>query len=328
MSEKSLRIENLHVAIQTKDALLSPVEDVSFEIPGGSIVGVVGESGCGKSMTARAIMGLLPAGGRIAGGRVLLDGEEISSYTSRQMRSINGNRISMIFQEPMSSLNPVVKVGKQIEETLILHTCLSRAERRQKVIEMMRQVGVPEPERRFDAYPFELSGGLRQRVMIAMAMILTPELLIADEPTTALDVTIEAQIMRLMKQLRDTFGTSILMITHNLGVVAKVCDTVNVMYMGQIVESCDVVSLFEQPLHPYTLGLLGSVPRVETGRERLKNIPGTVPTLYDVPKGCRFAARCSRACAQCTQAMPPLRDAGNGHLVRCFLTGKEAACNE
>ena len=328
MNEKSLRVENLHVAIRTKDALLSPVEDVSFEIPGGSIVGVVGESGCGKSMTARAIMGLLPAGGRIAGGRVLLDGEEISAYTPRQMRSINGNRISMIFQEPMSSLNPVVKVGKQIEETLILHTRLSRAERRQKVIEMMRQVGVPEPERRFDAYPFELSGGLRQRVMIAMAMILTPELLIADEPTTALDVTIEAQIMRLMKQLRDTFGTSILMITHNLGVVAKVCDTVNVMYMGQIVESCDVVSLFEQPLHPYTLGLLGSVPRVETGRERLKNIPGTVPTLYDVPKGCRFAARCSRACAQCTQVMPPLHDAGNGHLVRCFLTGKEAAGNE
>ena len=178
------------------------------------------------------------------------------------MRSINGNRISMIFQEPMSSLNPVVKVGKQIEETLILHTKLSRAERRAKVIDIMRQVGVPEPERRFDAYPFELSGGLRQRVMIAMAMILTPELLIADEPTTALDVTIEAQIMRLMKQLRDTFGTSILMITHNLGVVAKVCDTVNVMYMGQIVESCDVFSLFERPLHPYTLGLLGSVPRV------------------------------------------------------------------
>ena len=228
----------------------------------------------------------------------------------------------------MSSLNPVVKVGKQIEETLILHTKLSRAERRAKVIDMMRQVGVPEPERRFDAYPFELSGGLRQRVMIAMAMILTPELLIADEPTTALDVTIEAQIMRLMKQLRDTFGTSILMITHNLGVVAKVCDTVNVMYMGQIVESCDVFSLFERPLHPYTLGLLGSVPRVETGRERLKNIPGTVPTLYDVPKGCRFAERCSRATARCKASMPPLVDAGEGHLVRCFLTGKEAAGHE
>ena len=328
MNEKSLRVENLHVSIKTRDALLSPVEDVSFEIPGGSIVGVVGESGCGKSMTARAIMGLLPAGGSITGGRVLLGDEEISAYTPRQMRSINGNRISMIFQEPMSSLNPVVKVGKQIEETLILHTKLSRAERRAKVIDMMRQVGVPEPERRFDAYPFELSGGLRQRVMIAMAMILTPELLIADEPTTALDVTIEAQIMRLMKQLRDTFGTSILMITHNLGVVAKVCDTVNVMYMGQIVESCDVFSLFEHPLHPYTLGLLGSVPRVETGRERLKNIPGTVPTLYDVPKGCRFAERCSRATARCKASMPPLAEAGEGHLVRCFLTGKEAAGHE
>ena len=328
MSEKSLRVENLHVSIKTRDALLSPVEDVSFEIPGGSIVGVVGESGCGKSMTARAIMGLLPAGGSITGGRVLLGEEEISAYTPRQMRSINGNRISMIFQEPMSSLNPVVKVGKQIEETLILHTKLSRAERRAKVIDIMRQVGVPEPERRFDAYPFELSGGLRQRVMIAMAMILTPELLIADEPTTALDVTIEAQIMRLMKQLRDTFGTSILMITHNLGVVAKVCDTVNVMYMGQIVESCDVLSLFERPLHPYTLGLLGSVPRVETGRERLKNIPGTVPTLYDVPKGCRFAERCSRATARCKASMPPLVDAGEGNLVRCFLTGKEAADHE
>ena len=187
----------------------------------------------------------------------------------------------------------------------------------------MRKVGIPEPERRYSAYPFELSGGLRQRVMIAMAMILTPELLIADESTTALDVTIEAQILKLMKGLRDDFGTSIMMITHNLGVVAKVCDSVNVMYMGQIVESCDTLTLFDHPTHPYTLGLLGSVPRVETGRERLKNIPGTVPTLYNIPEGCRFAERCERATDRCRREMPPLMEIAPGHWVRCLRAGEE-----
>lgn len=318
MQNKCLSIENLHVVIRAKKAKLVPVEDVSLSLPAGSIVGVVGESGCGKSMTARAIMGLLPIGGRVESGRVMLNGVEISAYTPKMMRTINGNRISMIFQEPMSSLNPVQKVGKQIEETLILHTKLSKAERYEKVIDIMRKVGIPEPEKRYHSYPFELSGGLRQRVMIAMAMILTPEILIADEPTTALDVTIEAQILRLMKQLRDDFGTSILMITHNLGVVAKICDSVNVMYMGQVVESCDTVSLFDKPLHPYTKGLMGSVPRVEDKSGRLHNIPGSVPTLYNVPKGCRFADRCAYACDQCREGMPPLEDVGGGHMVRCF----------
>ena len=323
MQEKCLRVENLRVTIQARNARLTPVEDVSLVIPGGSIVGVVGESGCGKSMTARAIMGLLPIGGSISGGRILLDGEELSAFTPKQLREVNGNRVSMIFQEPMSSLNPVVRVGKQIEETLKLHTKLGRAERRERAVEMMRKVGIPEPERRYSAYPFELSGGLRQRVMIAMAMILTPELLIADESTTALDVTIEAQILKLMKGLRDDFGTSIMMITHNLGVVAKVCDSVNVMYMGQIVESCDTLTLFDHPTHPYTLGLLGSVPRVETGRERLKNIPGTVPTLYNIPEDCRFAERCERATDRCRREMPPLMEIAPGHWVRCLRTGEE-----
>lgn len=320
MSEKSLRVENLHVSIKTRDALLSPVEDVSFEIPGGSIVGVVGESGCGKSMTARAIMGLLPAGGSITGGRVLLGEEEISAYTPRQMRSINGNRISMIFQEPMSSLNPVVKVGKQIEETLILHTKLSRAERRAKVIDIMRQVGVPEPERRFDAYPFELSGGLRQRVMIAMAMICRPKLIIADEPTTALDVTVEAQILQLMKGLRDEIGTSIILISHNLGVIAQVCDYVYVMYAGRVVEQAETFELFDHPAHPYTRGLMNAVASLDGDSPLLDTIPGVVPNLLHLPEGCSFSPRCDRCTEACRRAMPELAEVAPGHLARCINT--------
>ena len=325
MEEKKLsglRVEDIRVSIRNKRSEVVPVAGVSFTIPRGNIVGIVGESGCGKSMTARAVMGLLPIGGAITAGRILLDGEEISAYSSKQMQKINGNRISMIFQEPMSSLNPVVRVGKQIEESLLLHTDLSRAERRKRVIEIMTEVGIPEPEKRYRAYPFELSGGLRQRVMIAMAMICAPELLIADEPTTALDVTIEAQILHLMQQLRDRFHTSILMITHNLGVVAKLCDSVNVMYLGQIVESCNTITLFENPLHPYTLGLIASIPQVEGGRNRLQNIPGMVPTLDNIPQGCRFCTRCPQATERCRTQAPELYDVGAGHRVRCFLCEK------
>ena len=316
MAEKGLRIENLSVTLTTRGGDLKPVDGVSLDIPQGRIVGLVGESGCGKSMTAKSIMGLLPPGGKVSGGRILLDGEDISAYTPKQMRSINGDRISMVFQEPMTSLNPVVRVGKQIEESLILHKDLSPSERKEAVLDIMRKVGIPEVEKRYRAYPFELSGGLRQRVMIAMAMIGTPELLIADEPTTALDVTIEAQILKLMEDLRKSFQASILLITHNLGVVARTCDTVNVMYMGQIVESCDKISLFERPLHPYTLGLLGSLPRIDS-RERLTNIKGMVPSLDKVPEGCRFADRCPYAEDACRKQEPALAEAEAGHFVRC-----------
>lgn len=316
MAEKGLRIENLTVTLTTRGGDLKPVEGVSLDIPQGRIVGLVGESGCGKSMTAKSIMGLLPPGGKVSEGRILLDGDEISSYTPKQMRDINGNRISMVFQEPMTSLNPVVRVGKQIEESLILHKHLAKQERKEAVLDIMRKVGIPEVEKRYYAYPFELSGGLRQRVVIAMAMICEPELLIADEPTTALDVTIEAQILKLMENLRSSFQASILLITHNLGVVARACDTVNVMYMGQVVESCDKISLFEKPLHPYTLGLLGSLPRINN-RERLISIKGMVPSLDKVPEGCRFADRCPYAEAACRQQAPQLTETEAGHFVRC-----------
>lgn len=319
-------MDSVAVSLQSKQGVLRPVDGISLQIPHGSIVGIVGESGCGKSMTAKSVMGLLPPGGKICSGRIMFDGEEISAYSAHQMRQINGARISMIFQEPMSSLNPVVRVGKQIEESLVLHTKMPKSARLEKVLEIMRQVGISEPEKRYKSYPFELSGGLRQRIMIAMAMICAPELLIADEPTTALDVTIEAQILHLMKDLRGQFGTSILMITHNLGVVAKVCDSVNVMYMGQIVESCDTYTLFEVPAHPYTAGLLQSVPRVEGGKGRLHSIAGSVPALSEIPEGCRFCARCPQATERCARDIPDLIEISPGHYVRCFLCeGGESA---
>lgn len=318
-----LSVEHLNVTITDGKRSVQPVQDVSFVIPRGKVVGMVGESGCGKSMTARSIMGLLPRGGRISGGRILFSGEEISAYSPRQMQAINGDRISMIFQEPMSSLNPVVKVGRQVEEVLRLHTDLDRAACQKAVVDIFAQVGIPEPERRFHAYPFQLSGGLRQRVMIAMAMICSPELLIADEPTTALDVTIEAQILRLMKGLQQEYGTSILMITHNLGVVAKLCDQVNVMYLGQIVESCDTATLFRRPMHPYTRGLIASVPRIGQGEQRLSGIQGTVPPLSDLPAGCRFSTRCPYATDRCRREEPPLSPLEDGHCVRCFFPQEE-----
>jgi len=318
-----LTIENLSITITNGKNSVVPVQDVSFSIPRGRVVGMVGESGCGKSMTARSIMGLLPTGGRISSGSICFSGEELSSFTEKQLQHINGNRISMIFQEPMSSLNPVIKVGKQVAEVLRLHTKQSRSACKQAVLDIFAQVGIPEPEKRYHAYPFQLSGGLRQRVMIAMAMICSPELLIADEPTTALDVTIEAQILRLMKSLQREYGMSILMITHNLGVVAKICDQVNVMYLGQIVESCSVGKLFRSPMHPYTQGLIASVPHISPERRPISGIQGTVPTLYELPEGCRFSTRCPYASERCRREVPRLSTVGDGHQLRCFLAGKE-----
>lgn len=313
-----LKIEDLQVAVRAKKEMLYPVNTVTMEIPARTIVGLVGESGCGKSMTAMSILGLFAPRTQISGGKIWYRERDLSACTPKELRAISGDRISIIFQEPMTSLNPVVRVGKQVEEVLLLHTKLDAAQRKQKVLEMFRKVGIPDPAGRYLAYPYQLSGGLRQRIMIAMAMICDPELLIADEPTTALDVTIEAQILQLMKQLQQDLNTSILMITHNLGVVSRICDEVNVMYLGEIVEHAGKKELFEQPLHPYTRGLMACVPRAEKEKRELENIPGMVPDLRSVPQGCRFCPRCSLATQRCREEKPELYEYAPGHQVRCF----------
>ncbi len=317
MERNVLEIKNLRTKLVTRKGNLYPVDGVTLAIPKGKIVGLVGESGCGKSMLANSIMGLLPENGSIAEGSITFDSQEFLALTSEERRKLYGDRLTLIFQEPMSSLNPVVRVGKQVAEVLKLHSPnLSSSERRKKVVDMFRSVGIPEPEKRYAAFPHELSGGLRQRVMISAAMIQHPDLLIADEPTTALDVTIEAQILHLMKKLQEESGSSVLLITHDLGVVAEICDLVCVMYAGKIVETADVRELFHHPSHPYTQGLLKSLPSRNNGK-RLENIPGTVPTLAEMPAGCRFAPRCPYASPSCHEKLPELIDRGNNHFVRC-----------
>lgn len=317
-----LKISGLRTCLKTRKGRLYPVDGVDLEVPRGQIVGLVGESGCGKSMMANSIMGLLPQGGMIEEGSVTFCGQDFLRYSPEQRRQLYGDRITLIFQEPMSSLNPVIRVGKQVTEVLMLHKQMSREEAKHQVIEMFRSVGIPEPERRFSCYPHELSGGLRQRIMISAAMICQPDLLIADEPTTALDVTIEAQILQLMRKLQQEAGTSVLLITHDLGVVAEVCDLVYVMYAGKIVEAADVYELFRNPTHPYTRGLLGSLPSRNIGK-RLQSIPGTVPMLAEMPQGCRFAPRCSHAAQACIEQVPAMTEVSQGHLVRCPLIPKE-----
>ena len=264
-------------------------------------------------------MGLLKYPGKIAGGSILFDDRDLVSFRDRELRRYCGSEISMIFQEPMTSLNPVLKVGRQVRETLLVHEhSISKEEAKRKTIEIFRSVGIPDPERRYNSYPHQLSGGLCQRVMIAMAMICKPRLLIADEPTTALDVTIEAQILRLMKQLRDEQGTSVLIITHNLGIIAEVCDCVYVMYAGKIVEQAETFDLFDHTMHPYTKGLVASTVRTGRDRERLYTIPGVVPNLLHLPKGCAFSSRCACATDRCRREQPELTCQGTGHYVRCF----------
>lgn len=296
-----------------------PVDGVSFTVARGKTVGLVGESGCGKSMTARTVMRILDSGIAPCGGNITFDGEDLLALPEPKMRDIRGNRIAMIFQEPMTALNPSISVGKQVREAILLHEKVSRKEAKERVIQMFREVGIPEAERRYKSYPHQLSGGLRQRICIAMGMICNPDLLIADEPTTALDVTVEAQILELMKRLQRESGMSILIITHNLGVVADICDEVNVMYAGQIVEHATKGEIFNHPLHPYTTGLMDAIPRVNGDMEHdLHTIPGTVPSLGNFPEGCRFCTRCPFADERCRTQAPALTDAGNGHLVRCF----------
>ncbi len=326
--KKILEINNLKTHFFTQKGVVPAVDGVDIEVGEGEVVGIVGESGCGKSVTAMSILQLLQFPGKTIDGEIILDGEDLLKKSQEEMYKYRGDKISMIFQEPMTSLNPVYPVGKQVAEILRVHRNISKDEAKSEVIKIFAKVGIPEPNKRYDAYPHQLSGGLRQRVMIAMAMICDPILMIADEPTTALDVTIEAQILYLMRQLQKDSGTSIIMITHNLGVVAEICDRVYVMYAGKVMEKADVYSLFEEPLHPYTSGLLNSIPKLTRVEEHLYTIQGIVPNLLKLPKGCRFYPRCEKAMKVCKVMEPPLYDLGNGHEVRCFLYDKELMNDE
>jgi oligopeptide/dipeptide ABC transporter, ATP-binding protein, C-terminal domain len=314
-----LTIRDLKVAFQVKGKLAYALDGINIDIPRGKIVGIVGESGCGKSMTAMSIMGLIKNPGKIVGGSIDFCGTELTKLSVRDYAKIRGKDISMIFQEPMTSLNPVVKVGKQVMEAIILHEKISKEEAKMRVIKIFNEVGIPEAEKRFNSYPHELSGGLRQRVMIGMAMICKPKLLIADEPTTALDVTIEAQILKLMKKLCESVGTSIIMITHNMGVVAEICDYVYVMYAGRVVESTLTKTLFNETAHPYTNGLLKSIPTIGKRQDRLYTIKGNVPNILNLPKGCRFVDRCDYAQDICFSSRPADEYIKDNHMVSCFL---------
>lgn len=319
-----LEIRGLNSYFFTEKGVAPAVDGLDLDIPKGKIIGLVGESGCGKSMTAKSIMGLLKYPGRVAGGSIRFEDQDLTRLSDKELRKICGNDISMIFQEPMTSLNPVLKVGRQVRETLLVHNpTMSKAEAKQRVVEMFQRVGIPEAEKRYDCYPHELSGGLRQRVMIAMAMVCKPKLLIADEPTTALDVTIEAQILRLMKELRDETGMSVLIITHNMGVVAEICDYVYVMYAGKIMEQAETFELFDHTMHPYTRGLLDSIPRIGQNAERLHTIPGVVPNLLHLSQGCPFSNRCEYATDQCRTEKVQLHPVAPDHQVRCFRCEEE-----
>ena len=315
-----LTVEGLKTFFHTEEGIVRAVNDVSFRLRKGETLGLVGESGCGKSVTSLSIMGLVPMPpGRIEGGSIDFKGKKLLSMSNSQMRKIRGNEISMIFQEPMTALNPVTTVGHQISEVLEQHTKLDKAERRDKALEMIRKVGIPEPEKRISSYPFEMSGGMRQRIMIAIALACDPALLIADEPTTALDVTIQAQILRLIKKMQNEYNSAVILITHNLAVVAETVDTVAVMYAGVIVEKADVNELFARPMHPYTQGLMKSIPVLGQADRKLESIKGRVPNLIDLPEGCYFANRCLKAMPKCTREQPAIREIEDNHFVRCFL---------
>jgi peptide/nickel transport system ATP-binding protein len=313
-----LEVEDLRTEFATDEGTVRAVDGVSFSVPEGATFGVVGESGCGKSVTALSILRLVAPPGRIAGGRIAYRGRDLLTLPDAEMRDIRGHKISMIFQEPATALNPVMPAGEQVAEAIRLHRKASRAEARAATIELFRRVGIPLPEERVDSYPHQMSGGMRQRVMIAMALACRPDLLIADEPTTALDVTIQAQILDLLADLRRELGMSVLLITHDLGVVAETCERVLVMYAGQVVEESDTAALFARPRHPYTIGLLRSLPRAGERVDRLREIPGMVPPLTRLPAGCRFRDRCDRASERCAAEEPALVRDGDGRQVRCF----------
>ena len=316
MSDNLLEIRNLTSAFLFDGKPVPVIFDVSYDLKYGEVLGVVGESGSGKSVTAKNVMRLLPSPpSSVLGGEIILDGESILDKTEKEMRSIRGNKVAMIFQEPMTSLNPVYTCGDQIIEAITYHQHVSRQQAHERAVEMLDLVGIPMPEARMKSYPHELSGGMRQRVMIAMALCCNPKLLIADEPTTALDPTIQAQILELLREIRQKVDMSIMYITHDLSVVAEICDRVVVMYAGMVQEIADVHTLFHDPLHPYTLGLMHAMPRLGQKKKRLYNIPGVVPHITQMPAGCHFAPRCPYATPECSAACPELTDAGNGHMV-------------
>ena len=318
MSEALLEVRDLRTYFDTDRGLFKAVDGISFKVERGRTVGLVGESGCGKSVTSLSIMGLVTDTGRVSGDGVIFEGHDLLKMSKEERRLLRGQKLSMIFQEPMTSLNPVHTVGQQIVEGLRAHTGMSYQDAKARAIEMLDVVRIPSAASRFDDYPHHMSGGMRQRVMIAMALACNPTLLIADEPTTALDVTIQAQIIDLLRDLQQRLGMAILIITHDLGVIAEIADEVVVMYAGKIVESGPVKALFADPQHPYTIGLLGSIARMDVERERLATIEGAVPSAHNQPKGCRFAPRCPFADAKCLAEPPPLRDFGPGHQAACW----------
>lgn len=324
-----LSIEGLTVELSTRQRRFEALSDITFSVSRDEVLALVGESGSGKSMTAMAIMGLLPDVARIARGRILLDGTDLAAVSEQEMRGVRGNRIGLIFQEPMTSLNPSMRVGPQVAEVLRLHKGLDEGRARRRVEELFETVRIPDPKRRYDDYPHQMSGGMRQRVMIALALACGPELLIADEPTTALDVTTQAQILQTFRDLQREIGTATILITHDLAVVAETADRVAVMYAGRIVEQANADSLFAAPRHPYTHGLMGSIPRIVPGAipngARLAEIPGTVPAPWELPAGCAFADRCPRAAEKCRKERPPLDEVSTGHAAACWYPLEAAA---
>ena len=330
MAAAVLEVEDLRTHFFTRDGVVRAVDGVSFKVGAGETLSIVGESGCGKSVTSLSIMRLLPPkSGRIVGGKVSFDGKDLASLSEPEMRAIRGNRIAMIFQEPMTSLNPVMTIGDQIAEAVTIHQGLSRGDAMGRAREMLELVRIPDAKRRVRDYPHQFSGGMRQRVMIAMALCCNPKLLIADEPTTALDVTIQAQILKLMRELKERLGAAIMLITHDLGVVAETAQRVVVMYAGRKVEEAGVLELFDRPLHPYTRGLMASIPRGKhrggAVQARLTEIRGIVPSLREPIVGCAFAPRCDYATARCKREAPPLVDQGTGHVVACWEVARVAA---
>ena len=328
VNDSVLEVKNLATHFETQDGCIRAVDGVDFTVRKGDILGVVGESGCGKTVLSLSIMRLVPTPpGKIISGSIFLDGADLLTLTREEMRRVRGRDVSMIFQEPMTSLNPVLKVGEQIAEMVRFHKGLSRKEAVNRAVEMLRLVGMPAPERRIHDYPHQMSGGMRQRVMIAMAMSCNPRLMLADEPTTALDVTIQAQIIDLINRLKEEIGTSVMLISHDLGVISEAAQSVAVMYAGKIVEYSSAADLFLTPLHPYTSGLISSLPGLDSGGKdggRLKTIPGSVPLLYDLPVGCRFQDRCPDVMDICRKDEPELREEMKGHMVRCWLYGNMA----
>ena len=323
-----LEVKDLETEFKVKRGTVKAVNGVSFEVDKGEILAVVGESGSGKSVTSLSVMGLIRDPGRVAGGEILFNGENLLKKSTKEMQAVRGDKISMIFQEPMTSLNPVYRVKDQIMETILTHTTMNKKEALKRAIEMLDLVGIPAPEQRVNDYPHQMSGGMRQRVMIAMALACDPELLIADEPTTALDVTIQAQILDLINRLREKLGMAVLLITHDLGVVAETAAKVVVMYCGRVVEQATVEQLFTKPLHPYTQGLLDSIPKMDEDRERLYMIKGIVPDPIHLPKGCSFADRCDKCMEKCREHMPKLSVTEDGRKVRCFLVSDEVEGEE